>query len=119
MERKGILVDREHTQRFQDELTEYMTAVETWCETQYNVYPGSNAKIIAQLQADGVEFTQLTKGGNISLDKDVLGSIDHPLAQAVLGRRRAQKVASTYLGTYLDLTALDPRIHPSINTVGG
>lgn len=119
MERKGILVDREHTQRFQDELTEYMTAVEAWCESQYNVYPGSNAKIIAQLQADGVEFTQLTKGGNISLDKDVLGSIDHPLAQAVLGRRRAQKVASTYLGTYLDLTRDDPRIHPSINTVGG
>ena len=119
MERKGILVDREHTRRFADELYEYMTAVEAWCEQQYNVYPGSNAKIIAQLQADGVEFTQLTKGGNISLDKDVLGSIDHPLAQAVLGRRRAQKVASTYLGTYLDLTALDPRIHPSINTVGG
>jgi DNA polymerase-1 len=119
MERKGILVDRVHTQQFQDELTGYMTAVEAWCEQQYNVYPGSNAKIIAQLQADGVEFTQLTKGGNISLDKDVLGSIDHPLAQAVLGRRRAQKVASTYLGTYLDLTALDPRIHPSINTVGG
>lgn len=119
MERKGILVDREHTQRFQDELTEYMTAVEAWCEAQFNVYPGSNAKIIAQLQADGVEFTKMTAGGNISLDKEVLQSIDHPLAQAVLGRRRAQKVASTYLGTYLDLTSIDPRIHPSINTVGG
>ena len=119
MERKGIKVDREHARRFQDELTEYMVAVEAWCESQYNVYPGSNAKIIAQLQADGVEFTKLTAGGNISLDKDVLGSIDHPLAQAVLGRRRAQKVCSTYLGTYLNLTELDPRIHPSINTVGG
>lgn len=119
MERKGILVDREHTSRFRDELTEYMTAVEAWCENTYDVYPGSNANIIKRLQADGVEFTKMTAGGNISLDKEVLGSIDHPLAQAVLGRRRAQKVCSTYLGTYLDLTEFDPRIHPSINTVGG
>lgn len=119
MERKGILVDREHARRFQDELTEYMAAVEAWCESQFNVYPGSNAKVIAQLQADGVVFEKLTAGGNICLDKDVLASINHPLAQAVLGRRRAQKVCSTYLGTYLDLTEFDPRIHPSINTVGG
>jgi DNA polymerase-1 len=71
------------------------------------------------LQDAGVEFTKLTGTGNISLDKEVLGAIEHPLAQAVLGRRRAQKVCSTYLGTYLDLTEFDPRIHPSINTVGG
>lgn len=119
MERKGILVDREHTARFRDELTEYMVAVEAWCEAQYNVYPGASARVIKQLQDDGVKFTKMTKGGNISLDKEVLESISHPLAQAVLGRRRAQKVCSTYLGTYLDLTEFDPRIHPSINTVGG
>jgi DNA polymerase-1 len=119
MERKGILVDREHTARFRDELTEYMVSVEAWCENQFNVYPGANAKVIKRLQDDGVVFTQLTKGGNISLDKTVLESISHPLAQAVLGRRRAQKVCSTYLGTYLNLTEFDPRIHPSINTVGG
>lgn len=119
MERKGILVDREHTQRFQRELSEYMTAVEAWCEQQYNVYPGSNSGVIKTLQADGVVFEKLTASGNISLDKFVLESINHPLAQAVLGRRRAQKVVSTYLGTYLSMTELDPRIHPSINTVGG
>ncbi len=119
MERKGILVDRAHTAAFRDELTQYMVAVEAWCEAQFNVYPGSNAKVIKQLQDDGVEFTQLTASGNISLDKTVLESINHPLAQAVLGRRRAQKVCSTYLGTYLELTELDSRIHPSINTVGG
>lgn len=119
MERKGILVDREHTRRFQDELTEYITAVEAWCENTYNVYPGSNAKVIKTLQDQGVEFVKRTASGNISLDKEVLASLDHPLAQAVLGRRRAQKVASTYLGNYLALTELDPRIHPSINTVGG
>jgi len=119
MERKGILVDRVHTQHFKDELSEYMVSVEAWCESHYNVYPGSNAKVIKRLQDDGVVFTKMTAGGNICLDKDVLASIDHPLAQAVLGRRRAQKVESTYLGTYLDLTEFDPRIHPSINTVGG
>lgn len=119
MERKGILVDRGHAARFRDELTVYMEQVEAWCESQFGIYPGANAKVIKRLQDDGVEFVKMTKGGNISLDKEVLESINHPLAQAVLGRRRAQKVCSTYLSTYLALTEFDPRIHPSINTVGG
>lgn len=119
MERKGVLVDREHTRAFQSELIEYMEQVETWCQSFYGIYPGSNAKVIEQLRRDGVEFTKMTKGGNVSLDKDVLAAIDHDLAKAVLGRRRAQKVESTYLSTYLALTESDPRIHPSINTVGG
>lgn len=119
MERKGILVDREHTRAFADELYAYTTQVEEWCDSTYGIYPGSNAKIIQRLQADGVVFEKLTASGNVSLDKEVLGAIEHPLAIAVLGRRRAQKVCSTYLSTYLALTENDPRIHPSINTVGG
>src|SRR6185369_10480365 len=66
----------------------------------------------------GYEFSKATKSGAVSLDKDVLGHIDHPLAQAVLRRRQYQKMASTYLKFYLEHTQSDGCVHPSINTLG-
>jgi len=119
MERRGVLVDREYTRAFADELSEYMEQAEAWCHAQYGVYAGSNVKVIEALQAEGIEFTQYTEAGRLSLDKHVLGAIDHPLAQTVLGRRQAQKMVTTYLQNYLDMSERDGRIHPSINTVGG
>lgn len=119
MERRGVLIDREYTRSFADELSTYMEEAEAWCSAMYGVYPGSNRDVITRLQRDGVEFTQYTKGGAICLDKDVLAGIDHPLAQTVLGRRQAQKMLSTYLGNYLTMSERDGHIHPSINTVGG
>lgn len=119
MERRGVLVDREYTRGFADELSAYMQEAEAWCSATYGVYPGSNRDVVARLQRDGVEFTRYTAGGAISLDKEVLAGIDHPLAQTVLGRRQAQKMVGTYLENYLEMSERDGRIHPSINTVGG
>lgn len=119
MERRGVRVDREYTQRLRDQLSGYVEQVERWCAENYGIWPGSNQKIIDILMRAGVEFTKLTNGGNISLDAEVLGSIDHPLAEAVLGRRKAQKSVSTYLDNYLKMSERDGRIHPSINTIGG
>lgn len=119
MERRGVRVDREYTQSLADELLTYVDRAEAWCREHYGVYPGSNNAVVQRLKRDGVEFTKYTGNGNICLDKHVLGAIDHPLAQTVLGRRQAQKMASTYLENYLEMSVRDGRIHPSINTVGG
>jgi DNA polymerase-1 len=119
MERRGVVVDRDYTAGLADELRAYMEQAEAWCSSYYGVYPGSNRDVITRLQRDGVTFNRYTKGGAISLDKDVLAEVDHPLAQTVLGRRQAQKMLSTYLENYLTMSARDGRIHPSINTVGG
>ena len=119
MERRGVRVDREYTRAFADELSAYVEEAEAWCRAQYDVYPGSNNAVVQRLRRDGVEFTQYTEGGAVKLDKFVLAALDHPLAQTVLGRRRAQKMVSTYLGNYLRMSERDGRVHPSINTVGG
>lgn len=119
MERRGVRVDREYTERFAGELDAYMAEAEAWCRAEYGVYPGSNQAVIGALQRDGIEFTRYTDAGRLSLDKHVLGAIPHPLAQTVLGRRRAQKMLSTYLANYLQMSERDGRVHPSINTVGG
>lgn len=119
MERRGVRIDRDYTRTFTDELSAYVEQAEVWCRSYYGVYPGSNNAVVKRLEQDGVEFTEYTGGGAVKLDKFVLGGIDHPLAQTVLGRRRAQKMVSTYLGNYLNMSERDGRIHPSINTVGG
>lgn len=119
MERKGVLVDRPYVQTFTDELQRYIEQAELWCSKTYGLYPGTNKDVIAQLTHDGVELTKYTEQGQISLDKFVLGALTHPLAEVVLGRRRAQKMVSTYLSHYLDGADADGRVHPSINTVGG
>jgi DNA polymerase-1 len=119
MERKGVLVDREYVANYSAELERYMEEVEAWCSSYYGIYPGSNKDVIARLELDNVHFSKFTERGQVSLDKFVLGAINHPLAKAVLGRRQAQKTLSTYLSTYLRMSERDGRIHPSINTVGG
>lgn len=121
MEDHGVRVDREYTQKFADELDDFINKATDWCWSNYNFSPGSSDKIIDQLLRDNVPLIRKTKSGaKYSLDKEVLASIEHPLAETVLKRRQAQKIRSTYLSSYLDLTSYDDKyIHPSINTIGG
>lgn len=118
MQRRGVRVDREYTARLAGELTTYADEVERWCQENYGVYPGSNQDVAAILDRE-VGLTKRTGTGALSVDKEVLGELTHPLAQAVLGRRQAVKLVSTYLSHFLELSLHDGRIHPSINTVGG
>jgi DNA polymerase I len=119
MSRKGTAVDREYTADYMDKMSQYVDELELWCRQNYHLSPGSTDAVVKALERDGVTFTKRTAGGAVSLDKEVLSRIDHPLAQVVLTRRRAQKTLTTYLTNYLDASARDGRIHPSINTVGG
>jgi DNA polymerase-1 len=119
MERHGTRVDREYTQEFVDQLSHYATQVRDWCHAQYGCAPGSPEPVVQALLRDGVELTKRTDGGKYSLDKYVLRELDHPLAQAVLGHRQAQKLVGTYLMNYLRLSEHDGYIHPHINSIGG
>jgi DNA polymerase I len=119
MARRGVSVDREYTSDLYDKMTDYIDVVTKWCVDYYGVKPGSNDAVAQKLIDEGVRLVKRTDAGRFSVDKSVLSSIAHPLAQGVLGRRQAVKISSTYLRHYLDLSTRDGRIHPSINTVGG
>lgn len=118
MRRYGAYVDRAWVQRYHDRFLAYCAEVERWCWDQYRVKPGSNQSVIKVLEEAGWRFTKATKAGAKALDADVLEGIDHPLAQAVLGRRQAQKMASTYLRFYLERSDANGLIHPSFSTLG-
>lgn len=118
MERNGAFIDvpyaEEKLRRFED----FVRRAERWVIDSYGVKPGSNAAIIKILQEAGFEFSKRTDSGALSLDKEVIGHIDHPLAQTVLKRRQLQKLASTYLSHFVSEVDDNYLIHPSINTLG-
>jgi len=118
METLGVPVDVEYAQLHYDKFMRYCEEVEDWCKHEYGIKPGSNAAVVQVLSRAGFEFSKATASGAVSLDKEVLGGIEHPLAKAVLQRRQLQKIASTYLRFYVEHVDSDGRIHPSINTLG-
>jgi len=118
MSRRGARINRAYTQQMMDQFGRYIDEAERWCVSEYGVKPGQNASIIRVLTEAGFTFTKETESGAMSLDKEVLGGIDHPLAKTVLQRRRVQKVRSTYLKNFLELADEDDLIHPNINPLG-
>jgi DNA polymerase-1 len=114
---KGVAVDIAQAQHYMDKFREYCDQAKQWCEREYGVSPGSNAKVVEKLQEFGYTFDQFTAAGGVKLDKEVLGDIDHPLAQTVLKRRQYDKLASTYLKYYIEHNH-DGRIHPQIRSMG-
>jgi DNA polymerase-1 len=117
MMRRGLQVDVSYAKEQQVKFLDYCEKAEKWCRDQYGVSPGSNAAVVGVLQKAGYEFTKSTAAGAVALDKEVLGGIDHPLAQTVLKRRQLQKLATTYLDHYIH-GSIGGLVHPSINSKG-
>lgn len=118
MERFGTHVDVRNSRASYDRFMKFCGEVETWCQAEYGVKPGSNQAVVKILEDAGYTFTKATRAGAVALDAEVLEGIDHPLAVKVLQRRQLQKLASTYLHHYFTEADSDDLIHPSINTLG-
>lgn len=118
MERYGVHIDTNYARNTYDEFMKDCQDIDKWCRDTYGFGPGQNTLIIGQLMEEGHVFSKATASGAISLDKEVLGGIEHPLAQAVMRRRQRQKLASTYLKHFIEEHDDDNLIHPSINTLG-
>lgn len=119
MERKGVKVDREYTEVKGREFAEEFETISRRCLDGWSVNPAANQDVVKVLIADGVKLTKRTDGGIYSLDKEVLASINHPLADLVKRRRRLEKMQSTYIRRFLQYSERDGRLHPRINTIGG
>lgn len=117
MEKRGARIDVDYCERKMAELSEYVDEMAVWCKDTYNVSPGSNPAVAGRLLADGVRLEAKTDTGGWSMTAEVLEAIDHPLAEAVVNRRKAQKIASSYFGNLLEFRDGDI-IHPDINPLG-
>lgn len=118
MERYGAHVDADYARKAHDSFTEFIESSGQWCKDTYGVSAGSNQQVVDALVREGFDFHKKTATGQTALDKDVLESLDHPLAQTVLKRRQIQKLATSYIGHFLGERDGDDLIHCSINTLG-
>lgn len=119
MEARGVTCDRAFTQTKYDQFTSYIDQSAAWIEREWGCPPGSTAQVVETLLAAGVQLAKQTPGGSWSLDREVLEELKHPLAQAVLKRRRTEKAASAFLAPFLRYSERDGLLHPNINSVGG
>lgn len=128
LQRKGMLVDVEYTERLKSEL---LADVVTYGEIAAGlgvVNPNSTAQVAAALVAMGEELTERTPSGALKVDKAVLMSLAdldadwqplgareaNPLADAILRAKRAGKWAESYAQAFLDLRDVNDRLHPFI-----
>lgn len=119
MERRGTTVDRAYAQTAYAQFKQHSQALSDWCKEVYDVRPTQNASVAQRLIEEGIPLSKETRSGAVQLDKEVLGSVDHPLAQAVLEFRQYSKLANTYIKHFVEMTTDDdPRLRPRINTVG-
>lgn len=118
MERAGMLLDRVYTLDQGEEFSQLYASLTTQAHEEFGVDAGSKDQVIRRFLEDGVELWKRTPGGEFSLDKEVVAQINHPLATLILQRRKVEKLNSTFLRRFLQYSAHDGRIHPSINTLG-
>jgi DNA polymerase-1 len=120
MERYGARVDVAYAQEKLDAFTKYSDDVAQWIMNTYGVRAGSQQAVaevfIKELGLHREEWPR-TAGGKLSLTKEILDAIDHPLAKALRQKKQVDKVGGTYLKNFIDLS-ISGIIHPNINPLG-
>lgn len=118
MEARGVRLDVDYAQAKNDELVRYVEQTKAWSKAEYGVSIGSNRQLAERLLADGVELSKLTSSGAYAMDEEVLGGLDHPLAQAAKSARYATKLSRSYFENLLSRLDDDGRVHCDVQTLG-
>lgn len=118
MERRGITIDTEFCRHWSGELSNYERQMEQYLEDAFGIKnPGSTQQIAQSLMDQGLSLKERTPSGKYKMDAATLGSIRHPIAEAVLSYRDAVKTRSTYLDGFQSF-AHEGLLHCSINPLG-
>ncbi|MEU5166835.1 DNA polymerase [Streptomyces mutomycini] len=126
LERTGYLVDEEYTRL---RIGELKLEEDKWkaVAAKWGVdLIGSSDQIIKALEAIGHKFTKDSKRtkpskehpqGQLSTDDSVLQSIDHPLTEAIIKAKSAQKKRKTWFEAAYNNRDRNGRVHASINAL--
>jgi len=117
MERTGYLVDAAYAEA---RIAELKVEEEKWVKvaSQWVENVNSDKQLIEAFQRLGFRLTKKTKKGNLSMDSEVLDSIDHPLAEAVKKATKAAKWRKTWFEAAINGMDSAGRVHASINSMG-
>lgn len=119
MSMRGIRYDRDYTAQKTKDLLAYIAQCREWANAEHGI---GNLTSIPQLirffDALGFQFEKVTPKGAPALDKEVLETIDHPVAATLLKVRKAQKIVSTYLNNFDEFSDDEDFVHADIWVCG-
>jgi DNA polymerase-1 len=118
METRGVLVDIPYIEQKRQDLVNYVNSAEAWIRETYKVPKLTPIGLRKWFEEQEIPFLQKrTKGGAAAFDKEVVKSIDHPVATTILAIRKADKLIG-YLNKFLELRDDDGRLHANFWTMG-
>lgn len=118
MERRGVRVDLEYCQEMRVKLRGYADQLRKWARAEFGVKNlSSDVQVRDVLLAAGWHPTVFTDGGKPSVKKSVLQWVEHPLADAMVRCKHAEKVAGSYLDNFMEY-ADGEVLHAKINPIG-
>ena len=119
MEELGMRVNPSYLTTKRTELLDYVKQAKEWLIDAYRLDRPTPLGLVKFFTEQGVPMLdKKTKSGNQAMDKEVLESIDHPVAEVVLKIRQAEKLVGTYLDNLLELRDEHDRVHPNFWTMG-
>lgn len=118
MERRGIMTDRDWMVRHLDEWTQQQDAIAIRLRDYWIGNPASDRQVEKSLrEIAGWVPIVFTEKGNISMEREVLQGIGHPIADLVVEWRQLKRLRE-YVTQHLELAGPDGRLHCSINPLG-
>lgn len=116
---KGMRVDETYCVKKREQLVTYAQNSRNWLWQEFGIDSiGSKKQVISALTDAGITLSKKTATGDYALDKEVLQSIDHPIARTMLGIKKAEKMVGPYFDNFLELMDNNDRVHPTIWTCG-
>ena len=131
MEARGILIDVDYTKRLVQELTDEAEQNKEVAARFGVENINSTAQVADGLIASGVKLTAKTKSDAYQVSADVLlplagltpywtpieGATPHPLAEAIVRAKRAEKWRVAYAEAFLDYRDENDRVHPGLKSL--
>ncbi|MGQ5602978.1 DNA polymerase [Streptomyces sp. EKS3.2] len=117
LERTGYLLDVEYAETRCAELSAEQQEWEAVARSFEVENPNSNQQLVEAFTRLGVKLTKRTKKGQLAMDDDVLTSLKHPLADAVIKSRKASKWRKTWFERALNGRDANNRVHAGINSL--
>lgn len=116
---KGARIDRTYCDEKRAELRSWANEARSWLQREYGLNnPGSGEQLANALLRSQVQLESRTPTGKWKLDKEVLESINHPIARYVLAIRKAEKMCAGYFDNFLEVADEHDRVYPTIWPLG-
>lgn len=120
MEAKGAKVDLDYCRTTTTKLVDWAHQAREWLRTEYGLLKQTDMELLKFFTENDVPmlYKRTSSGSRQALDKEVLSSIDHPVAKTILQIRKAEKNVGPYFSNFLELADANDRVHPNIWTMG-